>query len=126
MKIDLRITTGVAAALLASACSQNDNGWTATDNTAVCTDKAGNRVSDDHCQRRESFGSGGGSAFLWYYLGRNSVIPYYGERVGGGSFTRTAGASYFAAPAGSSMSRSAAITRGGFGSIGEGHGGAGE
>ena len=126
MRFDLKITTGVAAALLAAACGQRDNGWTATDNTAVCTDKAGNRVPDDNCRRHESFGGGAGSAFLWYYLGRHSAIPYYGERVGGGSFTRAAGTSYFAAPVGSAVSRSAAVSRGGFGATGEGFGGAGE
>jgi hypothetical protein len=132
MKIDLKITTGVAAALLASACgrSDTDDGWTATDNTAVCTDRQGNRVPDSNCQQQAVNSGGyhgsGGNAFLWYYLGRNSAIPYYGERVTGGSFNRTAGASYFRAPAGTGMTRAAVISRGGFGSSAHSFGGFGE
>ncbi|WP_375394202.1 hypothetical protein [uncultured Sphingomonas sp.] len=124
MKLDLKITTGVAAALLVSGCGQRDNGWTATDNTAICTDRQGNRVPDAECQRHVG-GGGMGTAFLWYYLGRNSVIPYYGQHVGGGSFRPAAGAAYARAPAGSAMTRSAAISRGGFGSSARGFGGFG-
>lgn len=116
LKIDLKITTGVAAALLASGCGQKDNGWVADKDTAVCTDKQGQRVADDNCQRPHVGGGVGSSAFLWYFLGRNSAVPYYGERVRGGSFSRAPGTSYFRAPAGSSMTRAAAISRGGFGS----------
>ena len=128
MKIELRITTGVAAALLASGCGHQDNGWTAQQDTAVCTDKAGQRVADGNCERQRYAGHGGGvgNAFLWYYLVRNSAVPYYGERVRGGSYNRTAGTSYFRAPAGSSMSRSSAVSRGGFGSSARGFGGVGE
>ena len=81
MKSELKITTAIAAALLAGACSsQADNGWeTADRDTAICSDKSGNRVPDANCQQRPSYGGGGvGSAFLWYYLGRNSAVPYYG------------------------------------------------
>lgn len=129
MNSELKITTAIAAALLAGACSsQSDNGWkTADRDTAICTDKSGNRVPDANCPQQRTYGGGGvSSAFLWYYLGRNSAVPYYGERVGGGSFQRAAGTSYFRAPAETSMSRSAAISRGGFGSSARGFGGAGE
>ncbi len=127
MRDDLKITTSIAAALLASACGQSDNGWGATENTAICTDKAGNRVADSNCGRREGYGgSGVGHAFLWYYLARGASIPYYGERAGEGSFSRSGNTPYFRAPASTGMTRSAAVSRGGFGSIGEAHGGGGE
>lgn len=129
MKTDLKITTAIAAALLAGACSpQDDNGWgeTADRNTAICTDRSGHRVPEANCQRQGAYGGGGGgsNAFLWYYLGRSSVVPYYGDPVRGGSYQRATGASYFRAPAASSMTRSAAISRGGFGSSAESFGGA--
>lgn len=125
MRNDLKITTAIAAALLASACGERDNGWTTDRDTAVCVDRQGRRVADQQCNQRVASHGGGSSAFLWYYLGRNSALPYYGEPVHGGSFARTPGRSYFAAPAASAMTRSAAISRGGFGSsarsFGSGH-----
>lgn len=131
MKFDLKITTGVAAALVATACSQQDNGWTTDRDTALCVDKTGKRVPDDQCPRQAREGgyhggSGIGTAFLWYYLGRNSVIPPYGEPVRGGSFSRVAGASYVRAPAATGFTRAGAISRGGFGSSARGGGGFGE
>lgn len=127
MKADLKITTALAATLLAASCQREDNGWTADRDTAVCVDHSGNRVPDAQCPR--TYTSGGvGSLFLWYYLGRSSVVPYYGEPVRGGSFTGRAGTSYFRAPAQTAVTRAAAISRGGFGSSarggeGGGHGG---
>ena len=123
----LTITTGVAAALLAGGCGQQsaDNGWTADRDTAVCVDKQGKRVPDGQCpqQRVASTGHIGASPFLWYYLGRMSSVPYYGERVGGGSFAPSAGHSYFRAPSSTAMSRSSAISRGGFGASARGSSG---
>lgn len=136
---ELKITTGVAAALLAAACGQQeeaDNGWTADRDTAVCVDKAGNRVPDGQCpQAGQAVAAGGGhvSPFLWYYLGRQSAVPYYGERVGGGSYAPVGGHSYARASAAMTGTRSAvasaragggSIVRGGFGA--SAHGGAGE
>lgn len=129
MKGELKVTTAIAAALLAGACSSTpDNGWgeTAERDTAICTDRNGQRVPETNCQQHVSHGGGAANAFLWYYLARSSVVPYYGDRVGGGSYQRAAGTSYFRAPAASSMTRSAAISRGGFGSSARGFGGAGE
>ena len=134
---DLKFTTGVAAALLAAplatGCNQQqDNGWTADRDTAVCVDKEGHRVPDSQCpQQRQAVASSFGSPFLWYYLGRQSSLPYYGDTVRGGSYAPTAGHSYFRAPAGTAMTRSASsrggsIARGGFGSSARGFGGAGE
>jgi hypothetical protein len=118
---DLRITTGVAAALLASACGQSadegDNGWVADRDTAVCVDQQGARVPDDKCpQQRHAVASSFGSPFLWYYLGRSSALPFYGDRVSGGAYAPTAGSTYYHAPGVTAMTRSAAIARGGFGS----------
>lgn len=113
MKKDLTITTGVAAALLLSGCGQRDD-WTAQRDTAVCTDRSGNRVPDDRCDRRHA--GGRGSGFLWHYLGRNSGIPAYGERATGGSWSRPAESTFYRAPASTAMTRAAAVARGGFGS----------
>lgn len=116
MRSDLKITTGVAAALLLAGCGSRDrdDGWTAKDDTAVCTDRNGVRVPDRNCDRRHA-GSGVGTAFLWYYLARNAAIPPYGERARGGSFARTPGRSYAYAPASTAMTRAQAVSRGGFG-----------
>ncbi|MEP9402212.1 hypothetical protein [Sphingomonas sp. VNH70] len=123
MRNDLKITTGVAAALLLAGCGgrDRDDGWTARSDTAVCTDQNGVRVPDSNCNRRTG-GSGVGSAFLWYYLARNAAIPPYGERARGGTFTRVPGRSYAYAPASTAMTRSQAISRGGFGASGRSFG----
>lgn len=122
MRTDLKITTAIAAALLASGCGRSEpepDGWTAQTDTAICTDREGRRVADDQCPRQALgsgyHGGGGSNAFLWYFLGRNSVIPPYGERARGGSFSRAGGVSYARAPANTFVSRSGAISRGGFG-----------
>ncbi|MDO7843687.1 hypothetical protein [Sphingomonas immobilis] len=127
MKFDLKLTTAISAALIAGACSNDQGDWTAQRDTAVCTDKAGQRVADANCQRAHSGSSGVmAGAFAWYYLSRNSRVPYYGERATGGSFARAAGSTYYHAPAGTAMTRSAAISRGGFGSSARSFGGFGE
>lgn len=122
--IHLNLTLVAASAVTLAACDQQPDHWVAQQETAVCVDQSGNRVPDADCQ---TYHPGGvGNAFLWYYLGRNSAVPYYGERVSGGSFTRTAGATYFHAPVSTAMTRSAAIARGGFGSSAHAFGGFGE
>lgn len=124
-KIDLVITTALASAFLLAGCRRNDD-WTAQRDTAVCVDRQSNRVPDADCPRTAYSGGAGGSPFLWYYLGRNSTIPYYGERAYGGGFTRTAGATYFHAPVDTGFTRSAVISRGGFGESAHSFGGGGE
>lgn len=123
-KIILTTTLAAALAATASGCSRQsgygDDGYYAANNTAVCTDRSGRRVPDRYCQRG---GHGMGNAFLWYYLGRSSAVPYYGSHVTGGSFTRTAGATYFHAPAAANVTRSVAVSRGGLGSSARGFGG---
>lgn len=129
MNKQLTITTAMAAAMIAlPGCSSND-GWddnaVADRDTAICVDQAGERVEDRRCNDgARSGGSGLSSGLLWYYIGRNSAVPYYGDSVrqgryaGAGSFTPRAGAAYFPAPARTSMTRSQAVSRGGLGSSG--------
>jgi hypothetical protein len=124
-KFDLILTTAVASAILLTGCSRSDD-WNTNRDTAVCTDRQGHRVPDANCERSAHGGGGGGNPFLWYYLGRNSAIPPYGERPFGGSYTRTAGATYFHAPVSTDFTRSAVISRGGFGESAHAFGGFGE
>lgn len=132
MKKHLTMTTAMAAALLAlPGCSSGGDDWNdgeivADRDTAICVDTNGTRVDDAQCEQRQTatggyHGGGGGNGFMWYYLGRNSRIPYYGDstfepRFGGqGSYQPTSGVQYDAAPASSRMTRSAAVSRGGLG-----------
>lgn len=128
MRKQLSMTTAMAAALVAlPACSSND-GWSddviADRDTAVCVDKQGSRVDDDLCDDDRGR-SGGSSAFLWYYIGRSSAVPYYGDSIYDrryarngrpGSFAPQPGVNYARAPASTKMSRSQAVSRGGLGS----------
>jgi hypothetical protein len=111
-KGELRITTAVSAALLAAGCGPKfdaKNGWTAAENTAVCTDQQGRRVDDRYCDRNGVYA--GGHHYGWYYIPRGAFVPGIGMGARGGSY---------AAPAGSHWARSsvsaAHIARGGFGS----------
>ena len=132
MKKQLTMTTAMAAALLAlPACSSND-GWdgdvVADQDTALCVNQQGERVDDDLCDDDRRSGSGMSSAFLWYYIGRNAAVPYYGDSIhdrrfrGHGSFNRAPGVNYGRAPASTRMTRSAAVSRGGLGSSGRSYG----
>lgn len=124
MTKQLTITTAMAAALIAlPACSSNDD-WdenvVADRDTAVCVDQNGTRVDDSRC--RSGNWPGGSGSLMWYYIGRNSMVPYYGDSIhdrryaGAGSYSPRAGAAYFPAPARTSMTRSQAVSRGGLGS----------
>ena len=124
--IHLNLTLVAASAATLAACDQQPDHWVAQQDTQICVDKSGERVPDADCQNYHPGGGAVGNAFLWYYLGRSSAVPYYGERVSGGSFTRTAGATYFHAPVSTAMTRSAAVARGGFGSSARSFGGFGE
>jgi len=140
----LTVTTAMAATLLAlPACSERED-WNgdvyAENDTAVCVDQAGMRVDDDLCDdsRLGSSGSyaasgvgnyGGGNGFFWYYLGRRSAIPYYGESINDprvyahGSSQPQPGVRYARADAATRMTRSQAVSRGGLGSSGRSFGG---
>jgi len=116
---NLAITTALAASL--SACGQPSGDWDdgvtqyADRDTAVCVDRVTQkRIPDRECDRR---GVGGNTnPALWYYLGRNSAVPYYGDTIRGGSYSRPAGRSFYHAPASTAMTKSSAVSRGGFGS----------
>lgn len=121
------MTTAMAAALVAlPACSSSD-GWNedviADRDTAVCVNQQGERVDDDLCDDDRGR-SGGSSAFLWYYIGRNSAVPYYGDSIYDrryargrpGSFAPRPGVNYARGPATTKMTRSQAVSRGGLGS----------
>ena len=119
MKIDLKITTALATALMAGGCGNSAPDWRSDGNTAICVDRSGRRIADQSCGR--GGGSGGGSH--WFYMGRGARVPYYGEAPAAGSYSASPGTRYSTAPAGSAMTRSSAISRGGFGSIGRSFGG---
>lgn len=103
----LVMTTAVALALQACAPqAKASDSFTAEDDVAVCTDRQGNRVDDDLCDRNNS--SSGGGGFFFMYLGGGSVVPAYGKPVRGGSKYATPGKSY--------TSSKSAVSRGGFGS----------
>lgn len=121
---DLTITIGVAAALMTGACSSKpeEDGWTTDRDTAICVDQEGKRVPDGQCpQQRTAHATGFGNPFLWYFLGRQSAVPWYGERAVGGAYAPTVGRNYARAPAGSARAAPAgfsraSVSRGGFGS----------
>ncbi len=119
MRIILNFTVLAGAAAL-TGCDQPAPDWSAQQDVAVCV-RDGVRVPNGNCAPT---GYGGGGA--WYYYSRGTVIPYYGDRASGGSFVRTSGATYFQAPVETSVSRSAAVARGGFGSSAHAFGGVGE
>lgn len=116
-RYQLSITSALASALLAG-CSQNpaepdwdDNGNAyARRDTAICVDENDRRIEDENCNRRH-----GHARFI--YLGSGARIPYYRERPPFGNYLSQPvdGKSYSAAPSATNMTRSAAVSRGGFG-----------
>ena len=113
-KFNLPLTTAISAAMLASAGCSSDKEWQASENTKVCVDGAGNRVPEDQCKNQSS-------PFRWYYISRGGYVPGYYGGVSGGSYVPAASEnSYAPAPA---EAPAGAVTRGGFGSFGEGGGG---
>jgi hypothetical protein len=115
-KADLLITASVAAALMLYGCGNNPD-WTAQNDTAICRDRAGNRVPDSNCDARSTGAHPG--FYGWYYLSRGGYIPAMGETVSGGRTSAVAGHSYAHAPS------SASISRGGFGASAHSFGGFG-
>lgn len=131
-KKQLAFTTAMAATLAAlPGCSSSDDDWNsdvvADRDTAVCVDQNGYRVDDSYCNNTRSHAHYGGGH--WYYLSRGSRIPYHGDSIRDstkgfvGSDKAATGVNYGKAPASTSMSRSAAVSRGGFGSSGHSFGG---
>jgi hypothetical protein len=129
-KKQLTMTTAMATLLLGLpvACSSG-NDWDddviADRDTAVCVNQEGERVDDDYCD--DDRGGGVSNAFLWYYIGRNSAVPYYGDSIRHsrykGSYKPAPGVSYGKAPASTRMTRSTAVSRGGLGSSSRSYGG---
>ena len=118
--INLTFTTALAATFLA-ACGQREAQWGddldnyADSDTAICVDEDGQRIDDRNCSGDRRYGGGFGT---FIYLGRGGYLPYYGERARPGSYSTTprVGTVYGRAPAAANMTRSAAVSRGGFGS----------
>ncbi len=128
MKKHLSMTTAMAASLAAlPGCSSNDWGdeYYVSNDTAICTDREGKRVDDDRCDD-DRYRSGSGY-YGWYYIRSGSRLPYYGDSVRdprfSGSFSRDANRSYSRAPTESRVTRSQAVSRGGFGSSSRSFGG---
>lgn len=113
-KFNLPLTTAISAAILATtACGQRD--WQIDNDTKVCVDDNSNRVDDVHCAQPIT------GPYRWYYISRGGYVPYYGYRVGGGSyFPSTTSTGYTTAPA---EPPPGAVTRGGFGGHAGGEGG---
>ena len=121
----LFLTTAMAATLgsLGGCSSGNDwdDGEVASYDTAVCVDQNGLRVDDDYCDNDRYHGGHG-----WYYIGRGSRLPYYGDSIRDpkygfkGTTSPESGKVYSRAPASTAMTRSSAIARGGFGSSSRG------
>ena len=125
--INLSLTTALAATFLAG-CGQREPQWGddldnyARSDTAICVDGDGQRIDDDACGDNRRYGGGFGT---FIYLGRGGYIPYYGERARPGTYSATprVGTVYGRAPAAANMTRSAAVSRGGFGSSARSGGG---
>jgi hypothetical protein len=125
-KFTLPLTTAISAAMLATVSCGPDREWQINNNTKVCVDQDGNRIPEDKCANHTGGGTGMGtgiSPYRWYYISRGGYVPIYSYPVSGGSYEPTeAPGNYSPAPA---VAPEGAITRGGFGGIGEGHGGGG-
>lgn len=94
----LPITSAVATALLAGACSPSAD--VAKSDVAVCRDAAGVRVDDARCMHGGGHGPTGAivGAATWYYLSRGSMVPQFGQAVSGGYTSPRAGVGYARAP----------------------------
>lgn len=120
----LVLTSAMAATLgaLSGCSSSRSDGWDANypaaSDTEVCVDGQGYRIEDWQCDDGSARRYGGG----WYYIRRGSALPYYGDSVFderlrvNGSRQPVMGSYYSRAPEGANMTRSAAVSRGGFGS----------
>ena len=125
-KFNLPLTTAISAAILASAGCSSDKEWQINNDTKLCVDQSGNRVTEDKCANQPSSGMSGMpgiSPYRWYFISRGGYVPYYNYPASGGAYSPSAPVnSYLPAPV---AAPEGAVTRGGFGSIGEGHGGGG-
>ena len=125
----LTLTTAMAATLSGLAGCSNEPSWddgvVADRQTAVCVDQSGTRVEDNRCDSPRYHGGG----FGWFYVNRGARIPYLGDSTNdarfrnGGTRQAIAGSDYVRAPKAANMTRSSAVSRGGFGSSGRFFGG---
>jgi hypothetical protein len=130
MKKQIFMTAAMAATLsgCASGDDWGDDSWADAD-TAVCVDQQGQRIADHNCDDDTYYRGGYVRGYSWYYVGRGKRIPYYGDSirdqrfVGGGSFSPTPGTPYAKAPESTRVTRSQAVSRGGFGSRSGSYGG---
>lgn len=129
MKKQLFLTSAMAATLSTlGGCSSND--WDGTvyaeNDLGICVDQNGYRVDDDYCETHSRHYHGGSH---WYYVGRGSPVPYRGESIHDKRYGFKAspnpepGKVYGRAPSSMGATRSAAISRGGFGSSSRSFGG---
>lgn len=131
MKKQLFLTSTMAAALTALPGCSSGSDWNedviASNDTTICVDQNGNRIDDDVCDDDRSHGRGSYGSV--YYIGRGSNVPYVGDSIRDtryafiGSASPTPGSIYTKAPSATSITRSAAIARGGFGSSSRSFGG---
>jgi len=70
----------VLLALTLVGCD-TDEGGGATESTAVCVDKAGNRVDDSQCGGHDYDHNDGMSAFEWYFIMSTLNQPSVGSQV---------------------------------------------
>jgi hypothetical protein len=117
-KFNLPLTTAISAAILASAGCSSDKEWQINNDTKLCVDQSGNRVTEDKCNNP---GNSSYFPYRWYYISRGGYVPYYNNPATGGSFTPAApDSSYLPAPV---SAPEGAVTRGGFGGFGGGDSG---
>lgn len=131
MNKQILLTSAMAATLIAlPGCSSGndwDDGVVVDRDTRFCVDQNGYRVEDYRCNSSGRTGFHGGHG--WYYVRSGSRLPYYGGSISDpklglkGSNTPEAGKAYGASPAHANMTRSAAVSRGGFGSSSRSFGG---
>jgi hypothetical protein len=120
------LTAGFAALLIGlQSCGtgyDDDDEWRAAGNTRICVDDQDRRVPDQNCDDPRY-----GRSYGYYYLGRGAPLPYYGDSLRNSRYSaygsRNAPQGFTTnAPAGTNMTRSAAVSRGGLGSTGRGFG----
>jgi hypothetical protein len=113
-KFGLMFTVATATMLVSCGSANANDGWTADEDTAICTDRQGNRVDEDRC---DDDARRGGGMFFWYFMSRGGYVPPMGHKVHKskyGSYKKSPGKSYYPASRYSSHSSS----RGGFGATG--------
>ncbi len=96
-KFNLPLTTAISAAILATAGCSSDKEWQINNDTKLCVDQSGNRVTEDKCNNS---GNPGFFPYRWYYISRGGYVPYYNYPATGGSYTPAAPAASCPAGAG--------------------------